>query len=111
MRVEDHREHNFAVVTLDEEQLDAATSLTVKEQLLAVIEAGRGQLVLDLSRVVFIASAGIGMLVTVLKRIGMQGGLRLCGVQGQVASSLRLSRMDRVFPVFADVPAALASLD
>ena len=105
-----HPQAGVSVVTFEEERIDAASSGSVKEQLSGVIESGRRQLVLDLGSVRFIDSSGLGMLVTLLKRAGAQGGVRVCRLQEPVAATFRLARMDRIFPLFADVPAALAAI-
>jgi anti-sigma B factor antagonist len=105
-----HPQPGAAVVTFEQERLDALNSLPTKERLLELLEAGHGQLVLDLGSVRFIDSSGLGTLVTILKRAGMQGSIRICRLQPPVAATFRLARMDRVFSIFDDVPAALASL-
>jgi anti-sigma B factor antagonist len=99
-----------ALVTFDQERLDALNSPTIKQRLLELIETGRGQLVLDLGSIRFIDSSGLGALVSVLKRAGMQGGIRICRLQAPVAATFRLARMDRVFPIFDEAAAAVASL-
>jgi anti-sigma B factor antagonist len=103
-------EPGLAVVTFSEERIDVANSVAMKNRLIGLIETGKGHLVLDLGSVRFIDSSGLGMLVTLLKRAGMQGGVVVCRLQAPVASTFKLARMDRVFPIFADVPAALASI-
>jgi hypothetical protein len=34
----------------------------------------------------------------------------ICRLQAPVAATFKLARMDRVFPIFADVPSAVASI-
>jgi anti-sigma B factor antagonist len=106
----DHPEPGISVVTFEEERIDAVNSLPMKEQLSSLIETGKSQLVLDLGSVRFIDSSGLGMLVTLLKRAGMRGGVMVCQLQAPVAATFKLARMDRVFPIFPDPGAALASL-
>ncbi len=102
-------EPGVVVVTFDEQRIDAANSPSLRKDLVGLVEAGTSQLVLDLGDVRFVDSSGLGMMVTLLKRAGMRGGVALCHMQPTVAATFRLARMDRVFPIFADVPAALAS--
>lgn len=106
----DHPQPGIAVVTFEEERIDAVNSLGMKEQLGGLIETGKAQLILDLANVRFIDSSGLGMLVTLLKRAGMRGGVVVCRLQAPVAATFKLARMDRVFPIFPDVPAALAAV-
>ncbi len=106
----DHPQPGLSVVVFDEDRIDAVNSLAMKEQLGNLIETGKAQLVLDLGSVRFIDSSGLGMLVTLLKRAGMRGGVMVCRLQAPVAATFKLARMDRVFPIFPDVTAALASI-
>ena len=106
----DQRGDGVVVVAFDEPRIDAANSPSLRKDLVGLLEAGASQLVLDLREVKFIDSSGLGMLVTILKRAGMRGGVALCRLQAPVAATFRLARMDKVFPIFADVPAALDSL-
>jgi anti-sigma B factor antagonist len=106
----DQPEPGLAVVTFAEERIDAANSPALKDRLIGLIEADECRLVLDLGQVRFIDSSGLGMLVTLLKRAGMRGGVMICRLQAPVAATFKLARMDRVFPIFADVPSAVASI-
>jgi anti-anti-sigma factor len=56
------------------------------------------QLTCDLSEVVFIDSAGLGMLLMVRERLEAWGGtVALRGIQGQVAKLIGLTRFDQMF--------------
>jgi anti-sigma B factor antagonist len=103
-------EPGIVVVTFDEQRIDAANTPSLRKDLIDLIASGASQLVLNMRNVRFIDSSGLGMVVTLLKRAGISGGIALCQLQAPVVATFRLARMDRVFPIFADVPAALASL-
>jgi anti-anti-sigma factor len=62
--------------------------------------------VLDLSRVEFIDSSGVGAIVFLYKRlIANQAKMAITGVKGQPADLLRLLRVDEALPVtFVDEP-------
>lgn len=63
-------------------------------------DRSRGDLCLDLSKVTFLDSAGIGTIAFLTKRLAEQGReLRLQGVSGQPQSLLKLLRVDRAIPV------------
>jgi anti-anti-sigma factor len=109
MRVERSHQRDLAVVTFEEERIDAVNSPVLKRELIELVGTGATRLVLDLGRVEFLASCGLGMLVAVLKRCGKAGSVRLCGVRATVAATLRLTAMDRVFPITADTASGLAA--
>ena len=69
-------------------------------------------ILLDLDRVKFIDSAGLGSLVKVLKVTEAHGKrLMLCGVKSQVAMLLQLTRMNGLFEILDDRLAVATALD
>jgi anti-sigma B factor antagonist len=109
MVLEDQVEGDYLVVSLRDKRLDAAIAVSFREAMLERIEQGQKKIVLDLSNVGFLDSSGLGAVVAVLKHLGQQGCLYLCGVTPAVMAVLRLTRMDRVFKMFPTLEAALAA--
>jgi len=77
----------------------------------AAIDDGQRRLVLDLSGVVALDSAGIGAIVQCEKAAAAQGVvLKLAlGSAAQPRRALALTHLDRVFDVFDDADAAVAA--
>ncbi len=95
------------VVSL-EGPLDAASAPAVRERLHRALAPGV-RLVVDLSGVGFIDSAGLWALVSAFKRArAVTGDVVLCGVSPAVRSVLELTNLDRVLDVFGDRQAALS---
>lgn len=101
---------DITVVRPGIERLTAANATGFKNEVVALIDAGNSQIVVDFSSVTFLDSSGLGALVGVLKKIGHRGDLLVCGLSGDVHQMFRVCRMDRVFPIHADVDAAMQSL-
>ncbi|MEE2861610.1 MAG: STAS domain-containing protein [Paracoccus sp. (in: a-proteobacteria)] len=97
-------------IRLRTERLTAANATAFRDQVYDLIERGEDRLVVDLAAVNFVDSTAICALVGVLKRLGVRGEIVLCGLSGSVAGMFRITRMDKVFPVFADCAAASAAL-
>jgi anti-sigma B factor antagonist len=92
-------------------RLDALTALELKEEMAERVDAGQVELVVDLSGVPFIDSSGLAALVSGLKAARQAGGsLKLAGLNEQALTVLRLTRLDRVFALYADRAAALGAL-
>ena len=65
--------------------------------------------VIDMAAVDFLDSSGLGVLVTLLKRLAEKGGrLRLAGLQKKVRVVFEITRMYKVFDIFETVDEALA---
>lgn len=97
-------------ISVQEERMDAHNSGDLKEQMLQLFDEGKCNLIIDLSAVRFIDSSGLGALVSGFKNASArEGSLKLCCLQPQVRSMFELTRLHRVFEIYANNDEALAS--
>ncbi len=76
-----------------------------------LLGAGRQYFVVDLGEVSFVDSAGLGALVRLYKRVRIgEGDVRLARVSPNVMQILELTRLNRVFDIFASPQEAAASI-
>ncbi len=92
-------------------RLHIGTTLTFLEiEIKKLIEGGSKKLILDLSELNYIDSAGIGMLMNMWGQANHAGGkLAVAGAGGTVAESFTIVHLDRVVSVYPDVTAAAAA--
>ena len=92
--------------------LTLGTSLKIADsQIQATIADGVTRMVIDLTDVEYVDSAGLGMLVYVYGAINeKKGALRLCGVDPRVLSLLKITKTDTFLPVDATCDESLAAL-
>lgn len=77
-----------------------------------LLDQGARKIVLDLAGVSFLDSAGLGDLVACRKRTAASGGdIRLLRPNGKVRDMLEMLSLTRLFQIFDDESAALASFD
>jgi anti-sigma B factor antagonist len=92
-------------------EIDMASAPELRECLHQMIDAGSRRLVVDLRQVGLIDSVGLGVLVGARRRLQEHGDedgwIRLVGAGGLVMRALRLSGLDRVFPLPATLAEAL----
>lgn len=110
MTLEDSKCGGALVIKLLGNRLDAAAAPDFKERVCRRIDAGENTILLDLSSVNFIDSSGLGALVSVLKRMSPVGKLVVCGLCDAAFNMFRLTRMDKVFPIFPSQAEALTAL-
>jgi anti-sigma B factor antagonist len=67
-------------------------------------------LVLDLAKVEFIDSTGLGAILSVLKRMPKGSELMVCRLNEAVTNMFMLTRMDRVFTICKTVDEAVIAL-
>src|SRR5260370_5964331 len=93
-----------------EGDIDLHVSPAVREALNAMIKKKPERIVIDLSRVTYIDSAGIAVLILAMQEVEAYGGkFFLSGLQETLRSIFETSRLERVFRIFPDVDAALAA--
>ena len=88
-----------AVATVPVEELDAANAGEFKRDMAPLLDA-HDNLVLDLSRLRFVDSSGLGGFISCLRKLNAKGGdLKLCAMSTQVRAVFELVRMHRVFDI------------
>ena len=106
MKLEKDVRGTATVITVAEERIDAAVAIQFKDQMREVAAAEPARVVLDLGRVDFIDSSGLGAIVAAMKMISVSGRLELAGLTPTVEKVFRLTRMDSVFKIFDDAEQA-----
>ncbi|GAA1761747.1 STAS domain-containing protein [Luedemannella helvata] len=88
-------------------EIDVYTAPQLREELYRLIGAGVTNIVVDLSRVDFIDSSGLGVLAGVLRRLrGVDGTLRLVYSHERLLKIFRITGLDSVFDIYETVDAA-----
>ena len=106
-----NRYDDLLLLTIETPRLTAANAPTFRQAVFEIVAAGDTRLVLDMKDVSFVDSTGLGALVGVLKQMGTRGELAICSLQRPVEQMFKLTRMDRVFRIFADADAARAAIE
>jgi len=89
-----------AVVEITVDELDASNTGELKHDIAPVLEANT-KLVIDLSRLRFVDSSGLGAILSCLRQLSSKGGdLKLSGMQKQVRAVFELVRMHRIFDIY-----------
>jgi anti-sigma B factor antagonist len=82
------------------EELDASNAGDFKRDIAPVVQKN-AKLVLDLSRLRFVDSSGLGAMLSCLRQLSAKNGdLKLCGMSKQVRALFELVRMHRIFEIY-----------
>lgn len=99
------------VVTLLPETFDLRNSKDFRAEADKAI-GSRTKVVLDLSKVDFMDSSALGTLIPLLRSLTSRSGdLRLAGLRDRVQMLFELTRLYRVFSIWPDAAAAVASFE
>jgi anti-anti-sigma factor len=102
-----HEIHDDALVLQPAGRIDGGTAGAFETDSLALIEAGMAHIVIDLSLVDYLSSAGLRSLLIIAKRVRSNGGsASLCGLGSNVAEVIAVSGFDSIFGVFPDAESA-----
>ncbi len=115
---------NNAIATIDHIGPTAVATLTVTalstsegvglllELFDEVSHSGARSLVLDVQNLEYVDSACLGCLVQALNNAIADGGrIAMVNTEGAVQELLRVTQLDRLFPICRDVPSALTAIE
>lgn len=90
--------------------IDLHVSPEMRASLRAIIDAKPKRLVVDLSRVPYVDSSGLAVLIGAMQSLEHEGGVFLiAGAQETVRTIFECARLDQYFRLFPNVEAALAA--
>jgi anti-anti-sigma factor len=93
------------------DRLDTMTVWDFEQKVNGLVQEGRQKMVLDLSGLEYISSAGLRSLLALSKKLkAKEGALAICGLQGLPKEIFAVSGFDTVFHLYGTVAEAAASL-
>jgi anti-sigma B factor antagonist len=91
---------DVTAVAVPVEELDASNVSELKRDIAPLLQAN-AQVVLDLSRVRFMDSSGLGAMLSCQRQLtARKGELKLCGLTKQVRAAFELVRLHRIFDIY-----------
>lgn len=94
------------VITVQEDRIDAAVAIQFKDAMRELAATTAGRVTLDLGKVRFIDSSGLGAIVWVLKFLAPARELALANLTPNVERVFKLTRMNEVFRILPTAPDA-----
>ncbi|MDO8519946.1 MAG: STAS domain-containing protein [Deltaproteobacteria bacterium] len=90
--------------------LDVSAQSRLRDDLLKKAPLSSEKIVLDFSKVEFIDSACLGALVAVARKLRKNGGdVRIASPLEEVRSIFQITRLDKIFQIFANPEEAVTS--
>ena len=105
--LETNEQEGRSVVSLRGE-IDVYTAPRLRQALIDLVNGGANDIVVDMERVEFLDSTGLGVLVGGLKRVkSNEGSLRLVITQDRIMKIFDITGLSKVFPIHGSVEEAL----
>jgi anti-sigma B factor antagonist len=99
----------ITIARVEARNLDATTARVFKAEVAPLLKP-ESRLVFDLSKVEYVDSTGLGVLVSSLRQVhSSHGDIKLCGLTKPVRALFELVRMHRIFEIFNEPQEAVDS--
>ncbi|CAA9362602.1 MAG: Anti-sigma factor antagonist BldG [uncultured Nocardioidaceae bacterium] len=109
LSLETRQENDRTVIEVGGE-IDVYTAPKLRERIIELVDEGQYHLVVDLEKVEFLDSTGLGVLVGGLKRVrGHDGSLQLVCTQDRLLKIFRITGLSKVFAIHGSQSEALAA--
>jgi len=110
MELKTYQENNATIIEITG-HLDTMTSPEYEKQMNKIVEGGCNVLIVDCTKLDYISSSGLRVLLMTLKTISNKGGkLVLFGMQEAVFEVFKICRFDSLFTITKDKAAALQAV-
>ena len=110
-RIQTAAKDNVQIVLFkDKKILDDTVLDEIKTEINRLLGSAPGQnVLLDFSQVEFMSSARLGLLGQLHRKVGAaKGKLKMCSIRPEIFQVFKLTNLDKLFSIHADVPTALA---
>lgn len=103
-------QESFILARIEDARLDALSAPDFKARMTGALTGAAPKVVLDLSGVAFIDSAGLASILSLVKGLPEGGELRIAGARDAVRAVFRLTRLDKVLPLHDSLEDAAAAM-
>jgi anti-sigma B factor antagonist len=102
--------NNVTILRLQEARLDNVIAADLKAQLLVLIEEGNKNILIDLAKVEFADSSGLGAILFGIRQARpLNGHVKLVNPQSRVLSLIKIAKLDNVIEAYDDEKEAIES--
>jgi len=109
MDIQKRIEGDISILSL-EGRLDLTSASSLKDASKIVLENESKKMILNMERVDFINSSGLGALVSILKEVrNSQGSMKLTNLAPYVKEIFDITQLTNIFDIFPDEKQALSS--
>ncbi len=100
----------ITIIHIENERLDSIIASDLKTELLLSVDEGANKILIDLSRVNYADSSGLGALLFGLRQLKNLGGqMKLLAANNKVMNLIRIARLDNFLLNYEDKEDALTS--
>jgi len=100
MNIDVERVDSIKKITLNVKKFDVANMQEIKKNIQAEVEADASDILMDLSKVSFVDSSGLSVIISIFKQLKSSNHqLKLCGLQEQPMELLEITQLHKIFTI------------
>lgn len=112
MKYSTSERYNTVILTFKGKVMGGPDATTFHDEIKNLIEKGKTNVVADLSKVSFMNSSGLGILISALTSLRNAGGdLKICGASDRIESLLIVTKLITVFNHFKTLDEAVEAFE
>lgn len=109
MEIKEYLQDNIVLLKLFGEMMGGPDATLLNDKLHQLIEAGKKNVIVDLSSISWINSSGLGILIGALTTIRNAGGdLKIASVTDRIQRLLEITKLHQVFDIYDSVDSAIS---
>lgn len=102
----------ITIIKVEKERLDSLIASDLKTELLLSVNGGATKIIIDLSKVVYADSSGLGALLFGLRQLKNIGGkMKLLAANNKIMNLVRIARLEAFLENYNEKNEAIASFD
>lgn len=110
MKIEKNKVGDALIIRLLDSRLDAHCADDFRQEMSGFVSDGNRWIILNMSKVEFVDSSGLGAIVALFKSMEQEDSLIICGTTEAVTRMFKLTRMNKVFRMFEKEEEAVGAL-
>ena len=104
MEFYEHEIDNDVLIIAADGGIDKDTSREFVERIFELIEGGVTKIIIDCTKLTYISSWGLGVLLRLHKRARTAGGeVKIANVHSRIVEVLNITHLNRIFGIYPDV--------
>ncbi len=104
--------YNASIIHLKGKLIGGPLASEFNQTLHSLMDQGKKNIIVDMSRVGFISSSGLGILISGLASLRKEGGdLKLAAISNKMEGLLSITKLDQIFDHYDSVEQAEASFN
>ncbi len=105
------RKNNDVLILETHGKLDSNTSSQLEQKLISEIDGGTSKIIVDCSKLDYISSAGLRVLLVGAKKLkAINGKIVLCSLQDYIKEVFEIAGFTAIFPIHPDLTSALDNI-